>query len=117
MPVSEHARRARERVSHAAERDQRPGPLSGGAVLIGGEDTYQLASDALCEAEGDVEGGSRSARDSEATGGRASLIVGDRCDGTVRRALPGTGQAPDLRAGRRVSLRRGGCRCERQGAR
>jgi hypothetical protein len=117
MPVSEHARRARERVSHAAERDQRPGPVSKGAVLIGGEGTDQLGSDALCEAEGDVDGGSRSARHSEATAGTASLIVGDRCDGAVRRALRGTAQAPDLRGGRRVSLRRGGCRFERRSAR
>jgi hypothetical protein len=91
-------------------------PLSGGAVLIGGEGTDQLASDALCEAEGDVDGGSRSARHREAAVGRAPLIVGDRCDGTVRRALRGTAQAPDLRGGRRVSLRRG-CRFARRSAR
>jgi hypothetical protein len=48
-------------------------PLSGGAVLIGGEGTDQLASDALCEAEGDVDGGSRSARHSEARGGQSVL--------------------------------------------
>lgn len=92
-------------------------PLSGGAVLIGGEGTDQLASDASCEAEGDVDGGSRSARHSEAAVGTASLIVGDRCEGTVRRALRGTAQAADLRGGRRVSLRRSGCRFERQSAR
>ena len=48
-------------------------PLSGGAVLIGGEGPDQLASDALCEAEGDVDGGSRSARRSEARGGQSVL--------------------------------------------
>jgi hypothetical protein len=117
MPVSEHARRARERVSHASERDQGPGPLSGGAVLIGGEGTDQLGGDALGEAEDDVDGGPRSARHSEATAGRASSIVGDRCDGTVRRALRGTAQVPDLRGARRVSLRRGGCQFARRSTR
>ena len=117
MPVSEHARRARERVSHAAEREQRPGPLIGGDVLIGGDTTDQLDVDALGEADGDVDGGPRSARHSEATAGRASWIVEDRCDATVRRALRGTAQVPDLRGARRVTLRRGGCRCEWRSAR
>ena len=91
--------------------------LWAGGVLIGGDGTDQLEGDALGEAEDDVDGGPRSARHSEVTAGRASLIVGDRCDGTVRRALRGTAQVPDLRGARRVSLRRGGCQFERRSAR
>jgi hypothetical protein len=91
-------------------------PLSGGAVLIGGEDTYQLDAGALDEAD-DVAGRPRSARYSEATPDRASLIVEDRCDGTVGRDLRRTSQAPELRGERRVSLRRGGCQFERRSAR
>ena len=94
-----------------------PEPLSGGAVLIGGEGTDELDAGALAEAEDDVDGRPRPARYSEATPDRASLIVEDRCDGTVGRAVRSTAQAPELRGGRRVSLRRGGCRFERRSAR
>ena len=83
-------------------------PLSGGAVVIGGEGTDQLGAGALDEAD-DVDRRPRSARYGRATPDRASLIVEDRCDRTVGRALRGTAQVPDLRGVRRVSLRRG-CR-------
>jgi hypothetical protein len=117
MPVSEHARRARSGFPTQLSATSGQEPLSGGAVLIGGEGTYQLDCGALDEAEDDVDGGPRSARHSEATAGRASSIVGDRCDGTVRRALRGTAQVPDLRGARRVSLRRGGCQFARRSTR
>jgi hypothetical protein len=91
-------------------------PLSGGAVLIGGEGTDQLGAGAWEEAD-DVDGRPRSARYREATPDRASWIVEDRCDRTVGRALRGTAQVPDLRGARRVTLRRGGCRCEWRSAR
>jgi hypothetical protein len=86
-------------------------------VLIGGEGTYQLNGGALDEAEADVDGGPRSARHSEATAGRASSIVEDRCDETVRRALRDTAQVPDLRVHAASELRRGGCQFARRSAR
>jgi hypothetical protein len=84
-------------------------PLSGGAVLVGGAGTDQLDAGALGEAEDDVDGGPRSRSYGEATAGTASLIVEDRCHGTVGRALRGTAQVPNLGGACRVSLRRGGC--------
>jgi hypothetical protein len=117
MPVSEHARRARSVFPTELSATSGQEPLSGGAVLIGGEGTDQLTGGALDEAEADVDGGPRSARHSEATTGRASSIVGDRCDGTVRRTLRGTAQVPDLRGARRLNLRRGGCQFARRSAR
>jgi hypothetical protein len=86
-------------------------------VRIGGDGTDQLYGGALGGAEDAVDGGPRSTRYGEVTAGTASLIVEDRRDGTVTRALRGTAQAPDLRGGRRVSLGRGGCRFERRSAR
>lgn len=85
-------------------------------MLIGGDTTDQLDVDALGEADGDVDGGPRSARHSEATAGRASPIVEDRCDETVRRVRD-TAQVPDLRDARRLSLRRGGGQFARRSAR
>jgi hypothetical protein len=76
--------------------------------MIGGECTGGLDGGALDEADDDVDGEPSSAGYSEATAERASLIVEDRCDGSVTRVLRGTAQVRELRGGRRVTLRRGG---------
>jgi Ca2+-binding RTX toxin-like protein len=47
-------------------------------------------------------------RDSEATTAGATLIVEDRCDGTLTRVLSGAARVRDFGDGRQVAVRRGG---------
>jgi hypothetical protein len=110
MPVSEHARRARERDPRQLSATSGRDPLSGG-VLIGGEGRGPLDRGALEEAEDDLDGGPGS---DQLDGGLGNHRVGGdsrRGDTSARRRhlsiLRGTAQVCDLRGGRRVTLRRG----------
>jgi hypothetical protein len=57
MPVSEHARRARERDARQLSATSGQGPVGGGAVLIGDEGRGRLDRGALEEAEDELDGG------------------------------------------------------------